>query len=51
MKINGEKKLYASFYGWERHDVTVADGGDCFFYVVYDVTRGSYESVLVNGEA
>ena len=56
MKINGEKKLYASFYcpsfdEWERPDVEVADGGDCFFHVVYDVTRGLYESVSVNGEA
>jgi hypothetical protein len=56
MRINGAKKLYTSFYcprfdGWERPDVAVEDGGDCFFHVVYDVTRGSYELVSVNGEA
>lgn len=56
MKINGEMKLYASFYcpsfeGWERPDVDVDDGGDCYFQVVYDVARGAYESVTVNGEA
>jgi hypothetical protein len=56
MWINGEKKLYASFYcpsfeGWERPDVDVDDGGDCYFQVVYDVARGAYESVTVNGEA
>jgi hypothetical protein len=56
MKINGEMKLYASFYcpsfdGWERPDVEVDDGGDCYFQVIYDVARGAYESVMVNGAA
>jgi hypothetical protein len=56
MKIKGEKKLYTSFYcpsfkEWERPDVDVDDGGDCYFQVIYDVARGLYESVSVNGQA
>jgi hypothetical protein len=31
--------------------VTVEDGGDCFWYAVYNLSTGSFERLLVNGES
>jgi hypothetical protein len=54
---NGQRLVYASFFcdtlgeDWQREVVFVLDGGDCFFQLTYDVERGTYDNLMVNGES
>ncbi|HUM70367.1 MAG TPA: hypothetical protein PLK31_16155, partial [Chloroflexota bacterium] len=52
-----EQFIYANFFcrvegtAWQETAVIVADGGDCYFQVVYNVDTGEFVSVSVNGES
>ncbi|HWQ14170.1 MAG TPA: hypothetical protein VNL77_15330 [Roseiflexaceae bacterium] len=53
----GRRLVYASFLcsthgdDWRRQVVVVLDGGDCYFQLTYDVERGTYGDLVINGEA
>jgi hypothetical protein len=55
----GERVIYANFFcalfsnaeDWHHVPVGVADGGDCYFSVEYDMKRGTLHDLVVNGEA
>ena len=57
--VEGRRLVLANFFcdayddgdDWLRYPVTVLDGGDCFFSLTYDVARGSYDDLMINGEA
>ena len=36
---------------WRSQVLFVMDGGDCFFQLTYDVERGVYGDLMVNGDA
>jgi hypothetical protein len=36
---------------WQHQTIFVLDGGDCYFQLTYDIQRGSYDSLMVNGDA
>ena len=36
---------------WHSVAIRVADGGDCYFSVFYDVRRGTFSHLVTNGEA
>lgn len=52
-----ERFIYANFFcrvvgtDWQETAVIVADGGDCYFQVVYNVDANSFVSISVNGES
>lgn len=54
---NGRRLIAASFFcdthgeEWRREVLFVLDGGDCFFQLTFDVERGTYGDLMVNGEA
>lgn len=54
---DGQRLVYASFFcetfggDWQREVLFVLDGGDCFFQLTYDVERGTYGDLMVNGES
>jgi hypothetical protein len=54
---NNRRVIFANFFcnafdvDWKNTAVAVLDGGDCFFTVVYDVERGSFDQLQINGEA
>ena len=54
---DGDELILANFFcddfdiEVETEPVAVADGGDCFFKVRYDVARGEFFDLEVNGEA
>lgn len=54
---DGRRLVYASFFcdthgeAWRREPLFVLDGGDCFFQLTFDVERGTYGDLMVNGEA
>jgi hypothetical protein len=54
---DGRRLVYASFFcstqgdAWRSQVLFVLDGGDCFFQLTYDVERGTYGDLMVNGEA
>lgn len=54
---DGQRLVYASFFcdtlgeDWQREIVFVLDGGDCYFQITYDVERGTYGNLMVNGES
>ena len=51
--------IYANFFcelfsfqpNWHVVPVSVDDGGDCYFSVEYDVKRGTFSNLMVNGSA
>lgn len=53
----GHRLVYASFLcstsgdEWRRQAILVMDGGDCFFQLTYDVERGVFGDLLINGDA
>jgi hypothetical protein len=54
---NGQRLIYASFFcdtlgeDWQREVIFVLDGGDCFFQLTYNMERGTYGNLIVNGES
>jgi hypothetical protein len=54
---DGRRLVYASFFcsvqgdDWRSQALFVMDGGDCFFQLTYDVERGVYGDLMVNGDA
>jgi hypothetical protein len=55
-----QRVIYANFFcgvptsrvgDWHSVAVRVHDGGDCYFSVFYDVKRGTFSHLDVNGEA
>ena len=57
---HGQRVVYANFFcrvpsvragDWRSVAVRVADGGDCYFSVQYDVKRGTFRDLVINGEA
>lgn len=55
--VDGRRLVYASFFcttpgdEWRRRVLFVMDGGDCYFQLTYDVERGVYGELMVNGES
>jgi hypothetical protein len=56
--LENEKRLIvanffcdASRYDWHRREVSVLDGGDCYFRLRYDVEADTFSDLLVNGSA
>ena len=54
----GRRVIYGNFFcdnsyhrDWHDRPVRVADGGDCYFQVSYDVKDGRFFDLTVNGEA
>jgi hypothetical protein len=53
---DGKRLVYASFFcsvpgdEWRSQALFVMDGGDCFFQLTYDVERGVYGDLMVNGD-
>jgi hypothetical protein len=53
---DGRRLVHASFFcstagdEWRSQVLFVLDGGDCFFQLTYDVERGTYGDLMVNGE-
>jgi hypothetical protein len=56
----GARVIYGNFFcrvpstraaDWHTVPVRVEDGGDCYFSVEYDVKRGTFHDLMVNGEA
>lgn len=54
---NNRRVIFANFFcdafnvDWKKTVVAVADGGDCFFTVVYDLERAGFNDLRINGEA
>jgi len=54
---NGSHIIYGNYFcdnlgiSWRQKLVIVEDGGDCFFQVEYDIERGMFIKLLVNGES
>jgi hypothetical protein len=54
---DGRRLVYASFFcdsggeAWRHEPLFVMDGGDCFFQLTYDPARGTFDDLMVNGEA
>ena len=54
---NGKKIIFANFFcqnlntDWKTTPIAVADGGDCFFNVLYDTVSASFSDLQINGEA
>jgi hypothetical protein len=54
---NGRRVIFVNFFcedpgpGWETSLVTVMDGGDCFFRVLYDPESSGFFHLVINGEA
>lgn len=52
-----EQFIYANFFcrlegnAWQETAVIVADGGDCYFQVIYNADTNRFVSVSVNGES
>jgi hypothetical protein len=36
---------------WPSEPIVVADGGACYFQATWDVERGEFRSLMINGEA
>lgn len=54
---NGRRMIFANFFcesfnaDWKTTPIAVADGGDCFFNVLYDPGSNTFSDLQVNGEA
>lgn len=54
---NGRRMIFANFFceslntDWKTTPIAVADGGDCFFNVLYDVDSATFSDLQINGEA
>jgi len=60
INLKGEKEVYVNcfcsrnddeFNYWEKNLVQVADGGECFFHVMINLTTHKYGHLYVNGYA
>jgi hypothetical protein len=56
--IERERYIYGAFFctvdnfeDWRENLIFVADGGECFIDLIYDVGAGQFEWVYVHGEA
>lgn len=56
--LEGRRRIFMNFLcwppetpGWQCSSVAVLDGGDCYFHLDYDVTKGEYSHLSVNGAA
>jgi hypothetical protein len=53
----GRKVIFANFfcdsfnYDWKVTPVTVLDGGDCFFTLMFDPGSSAFSGLQINGEA
>lgn len=53
----GRKVIFANFFcdafdlDWKTRPVSVEDGGDCFFNVVYDSGSATFSDLQINGDA
>ena len=54
---DGQRLVYASFFcdtvdeRWREQIVMVLDGGDCYFQLTYTIDQGTYQDLMINGEA
>jgi hypothetical protein len=54
---NGRKIIFTNFFceslntDWKTTAIAVADGGDCFFNVLYDTASATFSDLQINGEA
>ena len=57
VRPKGRRVVFANFFcrdfgkDWRTEPVVVKDGGDCYFSVDYDVDKGSFSNLMINGEA
>lgn len=57
LKRNGSHIIYGNYFcnnlgiNWSQELVIVDDGGDCYFQVEYNVERGMFTMLMVNGES
>jgi hypothetical protein len=57
LERGGKQIIYGNFFckggnnNWRYEFVFAIDGGDCYFQVEYDLERGLFIKLLVNGEA
>ena len=55
--VNGKQIIYGNFFctdtgmDWKKDWVFVADGGDCYFQLQYDMDSETLMDLIVNGEA
>ena len=53
----GRRTVFANFFcndwgrNWRTEPISVDDGGDCYFTVEYDVGKGTFSNLSINGEA
>jgi hypothetical protein len=54
---NGRRVIFANFFcnafdvDWKTKPVSVSDGGDCYFTVLYDPGPAAFSDLQINGEA
>ena len=57
VRSKGRRAVFANFFcnawrhDWRTEPVVVHDGGDCYFTVEYDVEKGTFSNLMINGEA
>ena len=57
LTIKEKRVIFGNFFctdtgaDWEKEWVFVLDGGDCFFQLQFDLERGTFTKLTVNGEA
>lgn len=54
---NGQKLVWVNAFcskendNWKSEPVIVSDGGDCYFNLTINLSKGKCESLIINGEA
>ena len=57
LKREGKQIIYGNYFcdnfgkDWKREFVSVLDGGECYFQIEYDLHRGEFIKLMVNGES
>jgi len=57
VQTKGRRVVFANFFcndfgrNWRTEPIVVHDGGDCYFTVEYDVDKGTFSKLMINGEA
>lgn len=57
LEREGSKTIYGNYFcnnlglNWHQDIISVDGGGDCYFQVEYDVDKGMFTMLMVNGES
>ncbi len=57
LQRDGNNLIYGNYFcdnlgkNWRQEFISVEDGGNCYFQVEYDVQRGTFKMLMVNGES